>query len=85
MSGLAAQTPSTQAIYLDIGTYLPVRVMWGNGGGAGEMRFNIYAPDGSALLTSYAGLNSGSSTPDVVQFPCDGTLGAQFPGWGKET
>lgn len=84
-SGLQAQTPQTLAYYLNLGDYLPVRVMWGNGGGAGELRFTIYAPDGNALLQTTAGANTGSSTPDVVQFPCITSLGAKFPAWGSET
>jgi hypothetical protein len=62
-----------------------VRVMWGNGGGQGDMRFNVYAPDGSTVLSSNPGLNSGVGSVDVVKFPCNSAAGAQFPVWGKET
>ena len=84
-SQIAVQTPQTVAIYLTTGSYLPLRVMFGNGGGAGELDFNIYAPDGSTVLASNRGLGTGSSSVDIVRFPCDATLGSRFPAWGSET
>jgi hypothetical protein len=45
--------------------------MWANGGGQGDMRFNIYAPDGSSVLASNPGQNSGISSVDIVKFPCN--------------
>ncbi|KAH0263183.1 concanavalin A-like lectin/glucanase, partial [Aureobasidium melanogenum] len=84
-SQIATQTPQTLAYYLTVGQYLPIRTLWGNGGGQGDMRFNIYAPDGSSVLSSNAGQNSGVSTVDIVQNPCNSALGAKFPTWGKET
>jgi hypothetical protein len=83
-SQISVQTPQTVAVYLTAGSYLPIRVMFGNGGGAGEMAFNIYAPDGSTILASNRGLGTGSSSIDIVRFPCDATLGAKFPAWGSE-
>ncbi|KAG9736838.1 hypothetical protein KCU77_g13894, partial [Aureobasidium melanogenum] len=84
-SQIATQTPQTVAVYLTTGSYLPIRLLFGNGGGAGELDFNIYAPDGSTILASNRGLGTGSSSIDIVQFPCDGTLGGKFPAWGSET
>ncbi|CAD0092971.1 unnamed protein product [Aureobasidium vineae] len=84
-SQIATQTPQTIAVYLTTGSYLPIRVMFANGGGAGELDFNIYAPDGSVLLASNRGLGTGSSSIDIVQFPCNSALGAKFPAWGSET
>ncbi|KAK6004897.1 hypothetical protein QM012_007676 [Aureobasidium pullulans] len=84
-SQIATQTPQTLAYYLTVGTYLPIRVLWANGGGQGDLRFNLYAPDGSTVLSSNAGQNSGVSSVDVVQYPCNTALGAKFPTWGKET
>ncbi|KAG9545774.1 hypothetical protein KCU79_g16299, partial [Aureobasidium melanogenum] len=84
-SQIATQTPQTVAVYLTTGSYLPIRLMFGNGGGAGELDFNIYAPDGSTVLASNRGLGTGSSSIDIVQFPCDSTLGGKFPAWGLET
>jgi hypothetical protein len=84
-SQIGVQTPQTVAVYLTTGSYLPIRVMFGNGGGAGEMAFNIYAPDGSVILASNRGLGTGSSSVDVVRFPCDAALGSRFPAWGSET
>ncbi|CAD0081515.1 unnamed protein product, partial [Aureobasidium vineae] len=60
-SQIATQTPQTLAYYLTVGTYLPVRLMWANGGGQGDLRFNVYAPDGSSVLSSNAGQNSESA------------------------
>ncbi|KAH0369426.1 concanavalin A-like lectin/glucanase, partial [Aureobasidium melanogenum] len=84
-SQIATQTPQTLAYYLTVGQYLPIRTQWANGGGQGDMRFNIYAPDGSIVLSSNAGQNSGVSSVDIVQYPCNSALGAKFPAWGKET
>jgi hypothetical protein len=84
-SSIGVQTPQTIAVYLTTGSYLPLRVMFGNGGGAGELDFNIYAPDGSVVLASNRGLGTGSSSIDIVRFPCDATLGNKFPAWGSET
>lgn len=84
-SQIATQTPQTVAVYLTTGSYLPLRILYANGGGAGELDFNIYAPDGSTVLASNRGLGTGSSSIDIVQFPCNGTLGAKFPAWGSET
>ncbi|KEQ78127.1 hypothetical protein M436DRAFT_35982, partial [Aureobasidium namibiae CBS 147.97] len=84
-SQIATQTPQTLAYYLTVGSYLPIRTMWANGGGQGDMRFNIYAPDGSSVLSSNAGQNSGVSSVDIVKYPCNSVNGAQYPAWGKET
>ncbi|TIA77337.1 concanavalin A-like lectin/glucanase [Aureobasidium pullulans] len=84
-SQIATQTPQTLAYYLTVGTYLPIRTLFANGGGQGDLRFNIYAPDGTSVLSSNAGQNSGVSSVDIVEFPCNSALGAQFPAWGKET
>lgn len=59
--------------------------MFANGGGAGELDFNIYGPDGSTILASNRGLGTGSSSIDIVQFPCDTTQGKKFTAWGAET
>ncbi|KAG9689108.1 hypothetical protein KCU95_g11895, partial [Aureobasidium melanogenum] len=84
-SQIATQTPQTVAVYLTTGSYLPLRILFANGGGAGELDFNIYAPDGSTVLASNRGMGTGSSSIDIVQFPCNGTLGGKFPAWGSET
>lgn len=84
-SGIATQTPQTLAYYLTFGTYTPVRIQWGNGGGAGDMRISITGPDGQAIVTSGIGTNSGYMAPHIVTSPCDKSLGAQFPNFGAET
>ena len=78
------QNPVSLAFYLNLGTYMPVRVMWGNGGGPGAFQLNIYGPDGSIMLASTAGANAGYLSPDIVSSPCNASLGAPFPAWGAE-
>ena len=78
-------SPPTVAFYLTQGTYTPVRVMWGNAGGNGDLQLNVYAPDGSTILASTGGANAGSSSPNIVQFPCNSTLGSAFLPFGSET
>lgn len=80
----SGQSSKTLAFYLNQGTYTPVRVMWGNGGGQGDLRFNVLAPDGTTLMSSTAGANAGYLSPDIVQFPCNTALGAKFAAWGSE-
>lgn len=70
--------------WLPMGAYLPVRVQWGNDGGAGSMELNVWAPDGSPLI-QYLGSNTGSMSPDIVTFPCNSTLGSAFPVWNPTT
>jgi len=80
--------PNTNAVslafYMNLGNYMPVRVMWANGGGPGALQFNVYGPDGSVMLASTAGANSGYMSPDIVTSPCNASLGAAFPVWGAE-
>jgi hypothetical protein len=78
------QTPYI-SYFLTGGTYTPVRILWGNGGGPGNMQFLIWAPDGTLMITSYANTNTGYLSAHIVQAPCNSSLGAPFPAWGKET
>lgn len=84
-SSQTSQAPQTLAYYLTFGTYTPVRIQWGNGGGAGDMQFQITAPDGTNLINYVTGTNSGTMTPDIVTSPCQNSQGAPFPAWGSET
>ncbi|KAF2150213.1 hypothetical protein K461DRAFT_281450 [Myriangium duriaei CBS 260.36] len=80
-----AQTIISLSYYMTFGTYMPVRVMWANGGGAGSLQLNIWAPDGSFLLQNLGtGSNSAIMSQDIVTRPCNSALGAAFPSWGKE-
>lgn len=78
-------SPLTLAWYLTAGTYTPFRIQFGNGGGPGQLTVNMYAPDGSPLLNTYASANAGYMAPQFVMAPCNKTLGAAFPQWGRET
>jgi hypothetical protein len=78
-------TPPTLAFFLTANTYTPVRIVFGNGAEVGNFQVNVYAPDGSVVLSSDGKMNSGFMSPDVVVFPCDGSLGARFSAFGKET
>lgn len=80
----AGLSPPTVAFYLTFGTYTPVRVMWGNTDGTGSLQFNVWGPDGSIIMASTPNANSGSLSPDIVQFPCSTALGAKFPTFGAE-
>ncbi|THZ73529.1 hypothetical protein D6C84_09655 [Aureobasidium pullulans] len=78
-------TPVTLAFFLSANTYTPIRVIFGNGAEVGNFQMNMYAPDGTQILGSNAGTNTGMMNPDIVQFPCDTTLGGKFAAFGKET
>ncbi|GAM91314.1 hypothetical protein ANO11243_093630 [Dothideomycetidae sp. 11243] len=75
----------TITVQLKLGQYLPVRLHWGNRQGDGEVDLNVYGPDGNLVMYSNVGQGTGWAGPNVVQFPCDSTLGPQFPWWGAET
>lgn len=75
----------TITYYLTFGTYTPVRLQWANGGAAGALQFNIYAPDGSIIAATTPGANAGILSPYIVQYPINAANGAPFPAWGKET
>ena len=78
-------TPTTLSYYLNTGDYLPFRVQFGNGGGIGDLEFNVYDPTGSLVMYSSPGNNVGTLTPAVVQNPCNAKQGAAFPAWSSET
>lgn len=67
-------------IYRNItaGEYYPIRVLWGNTGGAGDLELRIFAPDGQEM--SGGNVIEGSYlTTDA----CDGSYGP-WPPWGNE-
>ncbi|KAI5204513.1 hypothetical protein E4T39_03600 [Aureobasidium subglaciale] len=78
-------TPVTLAFYLTANSYTAFRVHFGNGAEVGNFQINMYGPDGAQILGSTPGANSGIMNPDIVVFPCDSSLGAKFPTFGRET
>lgn len=67
-------------IYRDlaVGTYYPIRVLWGNTGGASDLSLRIYAPDGSEL----SGADQWGEYY-VTTEACDGSYKPWVP-WGSE-
>ncbi|KAL8974752.1 MAG: hypothetical protein Q9197_001014 [Variospora fuerteventurae] len=63
------------------GEYVPVRIMWANGGGPGEFVAEIKAPDGSTII----GAGTTKESPYLIGFSCDRTTAPKFPSYGAET
>lgn len=63
------------------GEYVPVRIMWANGGGAGQFVAEIKAPDGSTII----GAGTTKESPYLIGFSCDRTTAPKFPPYGAET
>ncbi|KAI4149444.1 MAG: hypothetical protein LQ341_001314 [Variospora aurantia] len=63
------------------GEYVPVRIMWGNGGGPGQFVAEIKAPDGSTII----GAGTTKESPYLIGFSCDRTTAPKFPSYGAET
>lgn len=60
------------------GTYYPIRVMWGNTGGAADLSLRIYAPDGRELFG-----HGQDSASYLTTEACDGSY-EKFAPFGKE-
>lgn len=71
----------TVMVSLTKGEYVPIRVAMGQGGGAGGLGMDIYAPDGEKVMSDLNGL---TASPYFVSFSCDGTAPA-YPAWGQES
>jgi hypothetical protein len=71
--------PSSTTVTLSAAQWLPIRVMWANGGGPGTFSISITAPDGTELIGPDM-----ASSPYLVQYSCDGTS-PQYPAWNSET
>ncbi|OAR00906.1 hypothetical protein LLEC1_07299 [Akanthomyces lecanii] len=70
--------PKTISRDLAAGTYYPIRVLWGNTGGASDLSLRIYGPDGEDI--------SGADQKGehyLTTEACDGTY-APYPPWGQE-
>lgn len=72
----------TFVVSLTQGDYVPLRVPFAQGGGAGGFGFDIVAPDGSYVMTSNGDL---VASPYMVWHSCDNTTAPAFPAWGNET
>jgi hypothetical protein len=66
-------------VTLSAAQWLPIRIMWANGGGPGIFSISIMAPDGTELIGPDL-----TSSPYLVQYSCDGTS-PQYPAWNSET
>lgn len=75
----ASQRPVEYKITLTQGQYYPLRLLYGNGGGPGNLQFKIQAPDGKAILDEKT-----TDSPALVQFSCDGVLAPKFADFGAE-
>lgn len=72
----------TSTIPLAQGLYVPVRVLFGNGGGPGRFGFTITGPDGKVIVSR----DSTTPSPYLIQYSCDlGIKAPKFPDWGMET
>jgi len=62
------------------GQYYPFRIVFGNGVQVARFYFEVFAPDGSLIVS-----NSTSGTKYLVQYACDQDLAPQFQPFGQET
>ncbi len=63
---------------LERGKYYPIRLIFTNWGGPGNLAFEIKAPDGSVILDSTTG-----ASEYLVRFSCDETSAPKFPPFGS--
>ena len=63
------------------GEYVPIRIIWANGGGAGKLFAEIKAPDGTVII----GPTTTKESPYLIQFSCDRVEAPKFPPFGSET
>lgn len=61
------------------GTYNAFRIVFANGGGPGNFKFSVQAPDGMVIIDDKTG-----ASPFLVQFSCDGVSAPKFPAFGAE-
>ena len=67
----------TFVLPLTAGTYLPIRVPFGQGAGAGGLGFDLVAPDGQYVTTSQANIGFIAS-PYFVWRSCDNITAPAF-------
>jgi hypothetical protein len=63
---------------LERGRYYPLRIVWANAVGEGNMKITVTAPDGSVVV-------SDEPSPYFVRYSCDETTAPRFPTFGNET
>ncbi|ODQ50619.1 hypothetical protein SAICODRAFT_46808, partial [Saitoella complicata NRRL Y-17804] len=76
-----ADSHVTAQIDLVEGQYYPFRILYGNGQGNAQFAFNVYAPDGSLIISRDT---SKAASPYLVQFSCDGITAPTYPAFGFE-
>lgn len=64
---------ASKKVNLEACSYTPLRIAWGNTGGAGKFQPRILAPNGTVIVDQNT-----NSSPYLVQFPCDEFNGAKF-------
>lgn len=62
------------------GQYVPIRIMYANGGGPGYFSIEIKAPENSIIV----GNNTTVESLFLVQYSCDKTSAPRFPDFGSE-
>lgn len=72
--------PKVYKVTFQAGKYYPIRVLYGNGGGAGNLGMTLIGPDGTVII----GDDALAESPYLVQFSCDGVTAPKFPAFGKE-
>ncbi len=77
---IAAGTPAVESKQtLQKGNYYPIRLLFANWGGPGNLKLTVKAPDGSLILDDQSG-----SSEYFVRFSCDGILAPKYPAFGAE-
>lgn len=75
----AGSSATTYSIYLQKGTYTPIRFIYANAEAGGNYALTLTAPDGSVIISS----NTEQTSPYLVQFSCDGSA-PRFPPFGDD-
>ncbi|QIW98485.1 hypothetical protein AMS68_004003 [Peltaster fructicola] len=82
--------PESFTLFLTQGYYFPVRIMWGNRDGTGELNVRITAPDGGLMLSTpntdprISDAPPGYMSPNIMRSACDGST-PEWPSWSAET
>ena len=74
------QTPVSYSATLLQGQYVPIRIIYANGGGPGSFSIEIKAPDNSIII----GNDTTIESLFLVQYSCDKTSAPRFPYFGSE-
>lgn len=60
------------SVYINGGTYLPVRVAWWQGGGPGSLSWTITHPNGAVVV------DSNTASPLLLRYSCDKLAGPVY-------